>query len=160
MTARIAFIDTGVLVEILAVPGLSAEPDAFKRELRERFAAGQKFVLPVATIIETGNHINQVKGANADRHAAAKRFDDLLRSAIAGRDPFVARELVWDAALLTEILAGDSTGSTFVEQAAAGHFGTGDLSILVERDRFVEQSVYSRADVEIWTNEELLGAYA
>lgn len=159
MTARIAFIDTGVLVEVLDVPGLSARPDAYARELRERFAAGQKFVLPVATIIETGNHINQVRGENADRHAAAKRFDDLLRSAIAGRDPFVARELVWDADLLTQILAGDSTGATFVEQAAAARFGTGDLSILVERDRFVAESHFTRAEVEIWTNEALLAVY-
>lgn len=157
MTLQINFIDTNVLVEILDVPGMNGNAARYLREFKERFAAGEKFVLPVATLIETGNHISQATG---DRRAAAKRFDDLLRSALAGRDPFVLRELLWDATFLNQVLAGDSTGDDFVELAGSGRFGVGDVSILVERDLFVSQSNYDRSQVRIWTADAELGAYA
>ncbi len=157
MAFQVNFIDTNVLVEILEVPGMCAHAARYQGEFKERFGSGEKFVLPVATIVETGNHISQ---ANGDRYAVAKRFSDLLRSALSGRDPFVVRELRWDGPFVEQLLAGNSTGEDFVQLAGAGRFGAGDFSILVERDLYVAQTNYRREQVRIWTAEAELGAYA
>jgi len=157
MTAPIAFIDTSVLCEILRVPMMFSDHERYLAEFQERRATGQRFVLPVATIIETGNHISQVNG---DRYAAAQRFEDVVRLALSGGGPFVTLELEWDNAFMTKVLEDNITGQRFVDLAAAGTFGTGDLSILVQRDRFVQRSSFARNQVEIWTAEATMGAYA
>lgn len=157
MTFQINLVDTGVLLELLEVPGKAAHAARYQAEFKQRYAEGQKFILPIATIIETGNHICQAGG---DRAAAAKRFHDIVTSAVNGVDPFVAHEVAWDAAFITALLAGDSTGEDFVKLAGDGRFGGGDVSILVERDRYLQASNFSADQVRIWTTEELLGAYA
>lgn len=57
---RVEFIDTSVFCHIIAVPGRSSEEDtkAFGEEFVRRHAQeGVRFVLPITTIIETGNFI-------------------------------------------------------------------------------------------------------
>lgn len=109
-------------------------------------------------MIETGNHIAQAK--TGDRHAAAQRFVGLLQAVVDGDRSFLLHRFSWDAAFLQALCDGDTSGQTFSQWAAAGQMGGGDVAILVERDRFVEQSSLSRADVGIWTLELILGAYA
>lgn len=156
MTAPVTFIDTSVLVEILDVPMMCSDHLGFKAEFQHRIALGQRFVIPISTIIETGNHIAQVNG---DRHAAAIRFEELLTLAIEGFDPFVAMELAWDREFIQAVLDGSSTGQRFVDHAAAKSLGTGDLSIVAQRDRFLERSSFQRDQVEIWTKEHDLGRF-
>lgn len=76
----ITFIDTSVLCELVAVPGKSSDPGTHLAELDERFAAGERFVIPVTAVIETGNHIAQAK--TGDRRAAARRLVELLLEAV------------------------------------------------------------------------------
>lgn len=70
MKHKVLIIDTSMLVVYLQVPGMdSCGPDAdrwnylrVKQKIDVEIAAGTKLILPLATIIETGNHIAQAGG--------------------------------------------------------------------------------------------------
>lgn len=155
--SQVTFIDTSILCELVGVPGKSQQPLAMRAELARRMEAGQRFVIPITAVIETGNHIAQGTG---DRRGAALRLDGLLRRAIAGDSPFVLNQVAWDDAFLTELCNGNATHQTLVDLAGNGQLGAGDVAILVERDRFVAASAFSGQEVTIWTQDQRLRAYA
>ncbi len=154
----VTLIDTTVLCEWLDVPGLAARAGEVQAELRERAVSGEQFVLPVTTLIETGNHIAQVKAG--DRWAAAERFVNLLRAVVADPDdgPFVLSRVTWDASLLARLLDGDSTHQTLLELAGNGILGAGDIAILVERDLLLTESGFTVA--RVWTHDAKLAAFS
>ncbi|OLT15706.1 hypothetical protein BJF80_09275 [Serinicoccus sp. CUA-874] len=147
-------MDTSVLVEILKVPGKSQRHGELKAEFDKRYRRGDNFVIPVTTLIETGNHISQCQG---DRRAAANRFVELIQAAHGNSPPWLVRGLNWDACLLEQLIKGDSTGSTLFELLAAGRMGAGDVAILVERDAFRRETAYD--DVRVWTLEAELSSF-
>lgn len=148
-------MDTCVLCEFIRVPGMDQHHAEINAEFKRRFKAGDRFVIPVTAVVETGNHI---ANANGDRRAAAKRLHDILEAARDGRVPFIVNSLEWGGDVLGRLLGGDSTGETFVDLAGAGRMGGGDIAILVERDLLRNRS--AGLDVRIWTLEAEMGAYA
>jgi hypothetical protein len=154
---RVSFIDTSVMCELVEVPGKCRGDEAIANELRTRSTDGERFIVPLTTVVETGNHIAQAKTGN--RRAAATRFAALLEAAAAGRTPFEANQVTWDPDFLAALLGGDSTGQSFVDLAGNGQMGGGDVAILVERDRYLATSALDRDRVGIWTLEAVLGAY-
>lgn len=154
--SRITFIDTSVLCDLLAVPGKAQAVEEVRRELKERAGKGERFILPMSTIIETGNHVEQA----VDNREAAEAFTDLVRAAIRGGGPFQANAVTWDTTFLGRMLDGASTGGvTFTDLATTHQLGTGDIAILVERDRFVDATAFRAQDVGIWTHDAKLAAY-
>lgn len=140
--SRVTFIDTSVLCELLQVPGKSKQSNAeVVAELTRRASHGERFVLPVSAVVETGNHIGQAK--TGDRHAAAARLVDLLRAAIAGNRSFLLHTFSWDARFLGDLCDGNRTGRT-----------------LAELDRFVDGSAFAHRDMDLWTDDHALGSYA
>lgn len=109
MGPRVLFIDTSVFCHIIAVPSKTTpeESAAFQEEFARRHDAGVRFVLPITTIVETGNFVQQC--AN-DRYAATQRFHKALELAARADPPWVVHDLDWNAAFLQELLAGNSTG--------------------------------------------------
>ncbi len=155
---RVTFIDTSILCELLQVPGKSQPSNAEVRaELERRAKKGERFVVPVTAVIETGNHIAQAK--SGDRHAAATRLVDLLRAAMAGNRSFLLQAFSWDARFFGDLCDGNHTGKTFAELAGA-RMGAGDVAILVELDRFVEGSAFLHSDMDLWTEDHALSSYA
>lgn len=147
-------IDTSVFVEILDVPGKAQQHETVAAEFVARSDAGHRFVLPVTTIVETGNHVAQCAG---DRRGAARRFVRALENAQTEDPPWIVRDVKWDPGLLAQLIAGDSTGSSLLDLLSQGRMGTGDVAILVERDEFRASTAYT--DVRVWTLERNLGAY-
>ncbi|GAA1900443.1 hypothetical protein [Lapillicoccus jejuensis] len=148
-------IDTSVFLEILDVPGKASRHQQIADEFIARYKDGHRFVLPLTTIIETGNHVAQCGG---DRRGAARRFTTALRQAQETQPPWIIRDVQWDKARLDYLLTGDSTGSSLMDLLGDGRMGTGDVAILVERDEFRSASNFT--DVRIWTLEATLNAYA
>ena len=151
----VTFIDSSVLCELLEVPGKSQRHDAVRAELARREQAGEQFVIPIAAVIETGNHIAQ---AGSDRRRAAQRLVDLIDRVRTSDAPFVLDVIGWDDSFLMELCAGNSTGQTLVDLAGSGIMGAGDVAILVQRDRFRRRSAF--ADVRIWSLDEHLSAHS
>lgn len=86
MTA-VCLIDTSIFVEILNVPMKAQRHIETLQQLEQRIQAGESLFLPMATILETGNHIGQ-NGDGGTRRSCAERFIQQVDAALAGRSPF------------------------------------------------------------------------
>ncbi|MFI6405278.1 hypothetical protein [Streptomyces sp. NPDC050548] len=150
------FLDTSVFVEILDVPFMNDRRADVLAEMDVRLRAGVTFVLPTATVVETGNHVFQVGAGGARRHCADV-FMKTLRRTAAGEAPWRLRERTWDGTFLTTLCDGGRTGMDLCEHAATEQLGTGDLSIVAERDLFASRV---QARVRIWTLEETMSTWA
>lgn len=101
---RVSIIDTRLFCSSLRVPGKDtcgsgAEVWDFPRVV-EKFAAAERdgtLVLPLATLIETGNHISQVGG---DRHGFAVRLRQIVQQCLD------ERQVHWSLAELSEEIGG------------------------------------------------------
>ena len=83
MKKKVLLIDTSILTVWLDIPSFDitenkgldkSKIDAF---LDSKQKDGYTFMLPIATIIETGNHVAQIKDGNI-RHQIVNEFADLL----------------------------------------------------------------------------------
>lgn len=83
----ICLIDTSIFVEILNVPNLAASHAQILGSLKKKIAAKESLFLPLATILETGNHIAQ-NGSGAIKRKIAGAFIDQVRLALQGHSPF------------------------------------------------------------------------
>jgi len=156
MTASVTMVDTSVLCELLQVPGKS-NPERgadLQAEADRRWRAGERFVIPITTVIETGNHIAQADG---NRYDVAGRLVRLLRVAISETSHWRVLQTRLGTDFLTSLCAGDSTGRS-LEALAAARVGAGDVAILVERDQLLADTAVR--NVQVWTLDEGLAAQA
>lgn len=92
---KVLIIDTSILCVWLEVPGkLSCGPDVDKWDrvrvddkIKSETAEGTTFVLPLASIIETGNHISQ---ASRNRWECSTALADLMRKSADQQTPWAA----------------------------------------------------------------------
>lgn len=154
---RVEFVDTSVLVNLPDIPFMNDRRAELLGEQQRKQAAGLQLILPVTSVIETGNHIAQL-AEGAQRRSCAERFAGLLRLVADRKAPWVLHEVAWDRAFLRELADGGSTRTTLIEHASS-KVGCGDLSILVERDRY-RAGVASGVSAGIWTLDEALAAWA
>lgn len=151
------FVDTSILTNILQVPHKCQRYQEIRDEMIRREAARVVFVLPTATIIETGNHIFQLKDGDARRRCAQK-YAAVLRRTADGQTPWTVFERTWSGELLHILCDGASTGLDLVEHAMRSQLGAGDLSIVMERDLYAAQN--SGLHVRIWTVDDRLNTWA
>lgn len=74
---NVRFIDTSVMMNLLEVPGRCADSQMIKDEFRQIIDNKEVLILPIATIIETGNHIAHISNGNSRRTIASK-FGELF----------------------------------------------------------------------------------
>jgi len=154
---EVRFVDTSVLCNLLAIPGKCQREEEVRAELDQLVSAGVQLILPIATIIETGNHIVQVGDGHARRRCAAS-FIELLRATAEGALPWVVHAVAWDERMILLLCEGSRNTGSFVEVAAAGVLGAGDVAILAERDMFARRT--AALHVGVWTHDARLAAYA
>lgn len=154
--ATITLVDTSVLCELLQVPGKSstARGTRLLADLNRRWEAGERLVIPLTAIIETGNHIAQSEG---DRYTLAGRLVRLLRSAGEDGSPWHVLDLRLGKDFLHSLCAGASSGEDLA-QLAARKVGAGDVAVLVERDQLKRGSAVR--EVKVWTLDHGLDALA
>ena len=87
--SAIVLLDTSVYLNVLDVEGWNQNRDAVLAEFRTRVEARDYFLLPMATIWETGNHIAHLFDGGRRRHYAQKLVDD-IRRAVNGETPYRA----------------------------------------------------------------------
>jgi hypothetical protein len=151
------FVDTSILTNILQVPHKCERYQEIRDELIQRESAGVAFVLPTATIIETGNHVFQLKDG-AQRRSCAQRYVAVLRRTAQGQTPWTLFARTWSSELLHALCDGASTGFDLVEHATRSQLGAGDLSIVIERDMYAAQN--DGLTVRIWTVDDRLNTWA
>jgi len=156
MKRKVLIIDTSILTIWLQVP--SFETAGSKNEwnfekvlakLKSEENAGTCFVLPIATIIETGNHIAHVK--QGDVFSLVGRFADLLEMVAENQSPwtlFTTQAQLWTPEHLKELASQWRT-------TGAMKLALGDASI-VKVAQYYRQMQY---EVEIFTGDALLKSY-
>lgn len=83
----ICLIDTSVFTNLLNVPGRNEKKDEINKDYQEYVELSCTFILPMATIIETGNHIAQ-NGDGRLRRETAQRFISAVKAAFEGTAPW------------------------------------------------------------------------
>lgn len=148
MSSTIVILDTSVFVEILGVPGKSQDRETVLAQLEVWVEQGASLLLPMATVIETGNHIAQCKGDKLGRQVA-EDYVKQVRLAMSDQSPFTATPS-FDPERVLEWIAD------FPDYSVRG-IGAGDLSIIAEWHRQV--ALNPRRRVLIWASDSDLSGY-
>ena len=141
------FLDTGVLDELLRIPGYFNEDRSkrIKTEFNERIKKGEKLIIPFAVMIEIGNHIAQIKNNDSERKRCAVQFAEFLDKSRNNKAPWI---LCIDG--LTEEQIG-FISDQFGEIGPDMQIGTGDISIVYQYEIFREKVSGTAEGVDIWS---------
>ena len=153
---KVLIFDTSILCVYLQVPNMEMAGSDYdkwdKKRVDQVIEEAQKvnttFVLPLASIIETGNHISQIKGK---RYDIAQIFAELMRKAADVETPWAAfteQAEFWESERLKQ-LAEDWLKNV------AEKLSLGDVSIKSVAEYYAK----SGFQVEILTADAGLKAY-
>jgi hypothetical protein len=84
--SSICLIDTSIFLELLDVPNFNQDRASVLEDFQTYVQANCTFLLTMATILETGNHIAQ-NGDGRVRRKTAIRFVKTIKDSFAGKDP-------------------------------------------------------------------------
>jgi len=156
MSKKILVLDTSILCCWLRVPGKDTcgttndrwDYNRINQLLTSEQAKGSTFVLPIASLIETGNHIAQCSG---NRYNLATALTKHLRNAMEASSPWAAftdQSGLWEPANLNDLANG-------WPNLAVGGTSIGDATI----KHVAEYYAAARYVVEILTGDAGLKAY-
>ena len=155
--SAVCLIDTSIFLNLMDVPGRNQDKAAVIASFREYVELNTTFILPMATILETGNHIAQ-SGDGRVRRATAERFVTEVKWAFRGEAPWRPSQfpdteemLGWidrfpDAAMRNKSATKPNEGTSF-----------GDLSIIQEYEKC--RHLHSAREVFIWSLDQDLKAF-
>ena len=154
--SSICLIDTSIFLEFLNIPNYNQNRDAILQNFLEYSQLGCTFLLPMATILETGNHIAQ-NGDGRIRRQSAANFVKEVKSAFAGEAPWSPTEFPQTTEILEWIdqfpdLAGKNKAPNKQEGTSFG-----DLSIIEEFHKACKR--FSMSEVFIWSLDQDLKNY-
>jgi hypothetical protein len=154
--SSICLIDTCVFTNILNVPRRNQDRDSVLQDYETYAEAGCIFILPMATILETGNHIAQ-NGDGTIRRETAIRFVEEVTAAFKGKAPWRPSQFPNTAEILLWLnrfpdLAGQNKAPDKQEGTSFG-----DLSIIEEFHKSCK--IHSMSEVFIWSLDSDLKTY-
>lgn len=141
-------LDTTIFCNMLRVPGRDQDASQVFDELERNLQEGWAFVLPLAVVVETGNHVAQVADGRV-RREVAMRFSKEVRGAVEGSAPWVTTSL-WNEDDVKNWL------QEFPESAMRGE-SFADMSIIAEFKRLVAAAPHHR--IVIWSLDRHLKGY-
>jgi hypothetical protein len=156
MMRKVLVIDTSILCTWLRVPGRETcgpdddrwDPQRVDEKIAVEKAAGTLFVLPLASIVETGNHIAQAAHGRRERAIELAR---LMRESADEQSPWAAfthQSALWSAERLKDL------AETWPDLAARW-LSLGDTTIRYVAEHYA-QAGYA---VEILTGDRELKSY-
>lgn len=156
MPKKVLILDTSILCCWLRVPGKDMagkvedrwDFNRINQILVSEKEKGSTFVLPIATLIETGNHIAQ---CNGNRFSLATSLSQYLSNAADASSPWAAftdQSVLWEQINLLEL-------SRIWPDLAVGGTSIGDATI----KHVAEYYAKAGCPVEILTGDEGLKAY-
>jgi hypothetical protein len=154
--SSICLMDTTIFLNILNVPSRNQDRALVLQDFQTYSAAECTFILPMATILETGNHIAQ-NGDGTTRRKTAERFVLEVKAAFIGRAPWRPSQFPNTADILSWIdrfpdLAGKNKAPDKLEGTSFG-----DLSIIEEFNR--QCKIFPMSEVFIWSLDIDLQSY-
>ena len=138
--SSIVIVDTSVLLNIIDVPDRNQRKEEVLDRLALLIERGDHLFIPMAAIVEVGNHIAHVANG-AQRRAAAERFVKEVRSALADEAPWKPVNFPSNQEVLGWLDA-------FPDSATKG-VSLGDLSIGQEWESCCHR--YALSHIWVWT---------
>jgi hypothetical protein len=155
--SAIVLLDTTVYLNVLDVPTLNQDRDSILAEFAACIAQSDHFLLPLAAVWETGNHIADLSDGRTRRSYAQRLVDDVER-AFKGEVPYRATHFPEREEFLSWLGAFPDMAmrSKSVRKRREG-VSLADLSIIKEWERTCALHPMSR--VRIWSLDGDLGGY-
>ncbi|WP_414552758.1 type II toxin-antitoxin system VapC family toxin [Anabaena sp. CCY 0017] len=154
--SSICLIDTSVFLEILNVPNYNQHRASVLEDFKTYAQSDCTFLLPMATIIETGNHIAQ-NGDGTMRRKTALRFVKEVKDAFTGVAPWKPTIFPNTEEILLWIdQFPDLAGKNKAPQKQEGT-SFGDLGIIQEFEKSCH--LFSMSEVFIWSLDSDLQNY-
>ena len=154
--AKVLIIDTSIMCVWLKVPGKKTAGknnehtyDMVYRHIEDEKKKGTKLVLPIATIIETGNHIAHAEG---NKERSAKELSNIILNAAEGISPWIAIDMqntLWQTDNLSKLV--EEWKNTVISEAQS----IGDAAIVQIAQHFASSGI----EVEIFTGDGGLKNY-
>lgn len=155
--SAIVLLDTSVYLNVLDVPGFNQDRTMILQAFKESIQAEDYFLLPLATVWETGNHVADL-GDGQRRRSYAQRLVDDVTKAFNGDAPYRAthfpeREefLRWLGAF-PDMAMRSKSAKIFREGVSLA-----DLSIIKEWER--NCGLHPMTRVRIWSLDSDLSGY-
>ncbi|HYW18914.1 MAG TPA: hypothetical protein VE956_06275 [Nodularia sp. (in: cyanobacteria)] len=152
---KVLLIDTSLLCVWLQVPGKETagnnkwDFEQVNQKIQTEINKGTTLVLPLATVIETGNHIAQAKTNKNNKYPTAKKFAEIITFAADETSPWAAfseQVVLWEAEELKNL------AKKFPDQVSQAT-SMGDASIVILGWHYYYQKGYH---VEFLTDDEQL----
>ena len=154
MGGKCILIDTSILLELLNVPYMAKQSEQIWASFDKMEKSGGIFYIPLATIIETGNHIAQ-NGDGRERRRCAQEFVGFITNVLNSKSPFKYLSFLtkedlqgWIDEFPEYAMRNDSKGKGM---------GIGDLSIIKDMEKLHQQ--YPTADIIVWSLDGHLDSY-
>lgn len=155
--SEIILIDTSIYMNILDVPGYNQRRLGVLAEFESRIGRDDRFLLPMATVWESGNHIARLGDGGQRRRFARKLVEQVVKAAdgeapyrpihFPDRKEFIA----WIKEFPDYAMRGKS-----VAKPGEG-ISLADLSIIKEWQR--TKAMHGRRTVAIWSLDQDLSGY-
>lgn len=158
MPKKVLILDTSILCVWLRIPGMDSvvkkdgeriTPEDVDLKIKEEVENKTQIVLPLASIIECGNHITQIKRKDSKEYV--DRFADFIDKALDGTEP-------WDIFFNQEELFKTEKIREWIgnwRQLSQCGISMGDASIIQVAYMYDKYD----AEAEIYTADEGLRAY-
>ena len=154
MTKKLLLIDTSIMLEILEVPQKSNGPKIKKRFNAMLTSDDYILILPMATILETGNHISHIKSHDNDlRFIIANEFIKKVKMAIDGTTPFKA--LRWETEEIGTLIDSLSEIRDWIDSFpdyAKREISFGDCSIIEQFKKLCYK--FSAFPIKVWSKDD------
>lgn len=148
---HVSIIDTSVLCNIINIPHMNSHYKEVMEELKNLHEDTQQLlILPLATIIETGNHIAHIADGNVRRNRA-QFMTELIQKTVNDEAPWTFYGKEFEREELIEI------SKNFADSAVA-QIGIGDVSIIQVYKKYKE-SVPAIGSIRIWSLDHHLSCY-
>ncbi|MCW8199892.1 hypothetical protein D8B23_16100 [Verminephrobacter aporrectodeae subsp. tuberculatae] len=146
--SSIVLVDTTILLNMLDVPERNQQREKVWGDFKRRIEDNDHLFIPLATIIETGNHIAHVDDGRL-RRQAAERFVEAVRGALNDSAPWKPLNFPSHADL--------SEWLVDFPDSAMKEVGMGDLSIQKEWKQL--RIKYPMSRVLIWSLDNHLQSF-
>ena len=148
---NVRFMDTSIVMNLLEVPHMCADAESVKSEFAKAVAEKETLILPMSTIIESGNHIAHITNGTIQREKALK-FQEFLKKTAREEAPwtFYGVELTKED---LEFLADE-----FPNRALHMGMGIGDMSIIRFYEKYKETTP-GIGRIMIWSTDAHLAGY-
>lgn len=147
---NVRFIDTSIMLNLLGVPKHCQEEARIKAEWKQVLENKETLIMPIATIIETGNHIAHIEKGDVRRTITLK-FQEYLRRTAQSEAPWE----LYGAGLNSEEIR---YLADHLAEYTRSNIGIGDMTIIYAYQKYIEERP-AIGTVMIWSTDNHLAAH-